>query len=203
METGPKYTLIGSGVIFVIAVILMVFGSTVDVDVESEAVFKGTEGTVQLSDQTTYTVFVNENSNCYDTDIVITDGTRDYFEKDCADFMDEKGWKHAGVVSLDAVGTLEVTSSNEIIIVDDMVYLESGGSFLAGGCICCIGIIGIIIGAVWASRSKQPIPQMVIMPQQQVPMQVPIQVPVQTTLETTGYTPGELIITQQEEEHDA
>ena len=196
MENGPKYTLIGSIAIFVIAVILMVFGSTVDVDVESEAVFKGTEGTVQLSDQTTYTVFVNENSNCYDVDIVITDGTWDYFEKDCAEHMDEKGWKHAGVVSLDAVGTLEVTSSSEIIIVDDMVYLESGGSFLVGGCICCIGIIGIVIGAVWANSSKgQPVPQMVIMPQQQ---QVPMQVP----LSTTGYSPSELIITQQEEERD-
>jgi hypothetical protein len=199
MENGPKYTLIGSVVIFVIAVILMVFGSTVDVDVESEAVFKGTEGTVQLSGQTTYSVFVNENSDCYDTDIVITDGTFDYFEKDCAETMDEKGWKHAGVVSLDAIGTFDVTSSSEIIIVDDMVYLESGGSFLAGACICCLGIIGIIIGAVWASKSNQQAPaQVVIMPQQQVPMQVPVQVP----LETAGYTPGELIITQQEEERD-
>ena len=61
MENGPKYTLIGSGVIVAISVILFVFGSTVDVDVESEAVFKGTEGTVQLSDETTYSVFVNDS----------------------------------------------------------------------------------------------------------------------------------------------
>ena len=75
MENGPKYTLIGSGVVVVISVILFVFGSTVDVDVESEAVFKGTEGTVELSDQTTYTVFVNADSDCYDAEIVVTDGT--------------------------------------------------------------------------------------------------------------------------------
>ena len=195
MENGPKYTLIGSGVIVVISVILFVFGSTVDVDVESEAVFKGTEGTVELSDQTTYTVFVNADSDCYDAEIVVTDGTWDYFNQDCDEIMDEDGWKHAGILA-EASGTLEVTSNYEIIIVDDMVYLESGGSILVGACICCLGVIGLIAGAVWANSSKgQPVPQMMIMPQQQ---QVPMQVP----LTTTGYTPGDLIITQQEEERD-
>ena len=195
MENGPKYTLIGSGVIVVISVILFVFGSTVDVDVESEAVFKGTEGTVELSDQTTYTVFVNADSDCYDAEIVVTDGTWDYFNQDCDEIMDEDGWKHAGRLA-EASGTLEVTSNYEIIIVDDMVYLESGGSIIVGACICCLGVIGLIVGAIWANSSKgQPVPQMVIMPQQQ---QVPMQVP----LSTTGYSPGELIITQQEEERD-
>ncbi len=195
MDSGPKYTLIGSGVIVVISVILFVFGSTVDVDVESEAVFKGTEGTVELSDQTTYTVFVNADSDCYDAEIVVTDGTWDYFNQDCDEIMDEDGWKHAGILA-EASGTLEVTSNYEIIIVDDMVYLESGGSILVGACICCLGVIGLIVGAIWANSSKgQPVPQMVIMPQQQ---QVPMQVP----LTTTGYTPGDLIITQQEEERD-
>ena len=195
MENGPKYTLIGSGVIVVISVILFVFGSTVDVDVESEAVFKGTEGTVELSDQTTYTVFVNADSDCYDAEIVVTDGTWDYFNQDCDEIMDEDGWKHAGILA-EASGTLEVTSNYEIIIVDDMVYLESGGSIIVGACICCLGVIGLIAGAVWANSSKgQPVPQMMIMPQQQ---QVPMQVP----LTTTGYTPGDLIITQQEEERD-
>ena len=198
MENGPKFTLIGSGVIVAISVILFVFGSTVDVDVESEAVFKGTEGTVQLSDETTYTVFVNADEDCYDAEIVVTDGTWDYFNQQCDQYMDEDGWKHAGVLANEASGTLEVTSNYEIIIVDDMVYLESGGSVILGACICCLGVIGIIIGVVWANSSKgQPVPQMIIMPQQQ---QVPMQVPLTTT---TGYTPGELIITQQEEEPDA
>ena len=82
MENGPKYTLIGSGVVVVISVILFVFGSTVDIDVESEAVFKGTEGTVSLSESSSYTVFVNDQFDCYDTDVVITDGTSNYFDQD-------------------------------------------------------------------------------------------------------------------------
>ena len=197
MENGPKYTLIGSGVVVVISVILFVFGSTVDIDVESEAVFKGTEGTVSLSEGSSYTVFVNDQFDCYDTDVVITDGTSNYFDQDCDEYMDEKGWKHAGVLPVGTSGNLEVTSNHEIIIVDEMVYLESGGSIIAGACICCLGVIGLIVGAIWANSSKgQPVPQMMIVPQQQ---QVPMQVPLATT---TGYTPSELIITQQEEERD-
>ena len=121
MENGPKYTLIGSGVVVVISVILFVFGSTVDIDVESEAVFKGTEGTVSLSEGSSYTVFVNEQFDCYDTDVVITDGTTNYFDQDCDEYMDEKGWKHAGVLPVGTSGNLEVTSNHEIIIVDEMV----------------------------------------------------------------------------------
>ena len=195
MESGPKYTLIFSGGIVVIAVILMIFGSTVDIDVESEAVFRGSEGTVSLSDTSTYSVFVNDQYNCYDTDIVVTDGTLDYFNQDCDEYMDEEGWKHAGTLSMGASGSLEVSSNHEIIIVDEMVYLESGGSIIVGACACCAGIIGIIIGGVWSNSSKgQPVTQMVILPQQQAPVQVPV---------TTSYTPGDLVITQQEEEHDA
>jgi hypothetical protein len=199
MENGPKYTLIFSGVIIVISVILMIFGSAVDVDVESEAVFRGSEGTVSLSDKTTYTVFVNDQYNCYDTDIVVTDGTWDYFDQDCDEYMDEEGWKHAGTLSMEASDNLEVSSNHEIIIVDDVVYLESGGSIIVGACACCAGIIGIIIGGIWSTNSSkgQPVAQMVILPQQQAPAHVPVQVPV-----TTNYTPGDLVITQLEEEHD-
>ena len=81
--------------IIVLAAILFVYGSIVGIDVESEAVFKGTEGTVQIGEYSAYTVFVNDELDCYDTDIVITDGTLDYFEQDCDKYMDEDGWKYA------------------------------------------------------------------------------------------------------------
>jgi len=192
MENGPKYTLIVSVLISVLAAILLVYGSTVGIDVESEAVFKGTEGTVQISGNSAYTVFVNDEFDCYDTDIVITDGTLDHFEPDCDKYMDEDGWKYAGTLSYEASGNLNVTSNNEILIVDDIVYLESGGSIIVGACGCCIGVIGLIVGAIWTrSSGSQPVTQMVILPQQQTLVNVPV---------ASEYTPGNLIVTQQEEE---
>ncbi len=197
MDNRAKYTFIVSVVIIVLAAILLVYGSTVDVDVESEAVFKGTEGTVLLSGDTTYTVFVNDQFDCYDTDVVISDGTSDYFEQDCDKYMDEDEWKYAGTLSYEASGNLNVNSNNEILIVDDMVYLESGGSVIAGVCVCCIGVIGLIVGSIWASSSKnQPVTQMVVMPQQQF---------TGAQFQPVGgsYQPADLIITQQEEEPGA
>ena len=197
MESGPKYTFIVSAVIIVLAAILLVYGSTVAIDVESEAVFKGTEGTVSLSGDTTYTVFVNDEFDCYDTDVVITDGTSDYFNQDCDEIMDEKGWKHAGILPIGTSGDLEVTSNHEIIIVDEMVYLESGGSVIVGACACCLGFIGVIVGAIWSRSSGSGAEtQIVVMPQQQF---------TGTQFQPVGeaYQPTNLIITQQEEEPGA
>ena len=43
----------------------------------------------------------------------------------------------------------------EIIIVDDMIYLSEGGfAVLGGGALCCISLIGIIIGVILMSRKK-------------------------------------------------
>ena len=154
MKNGPKYTLIVSVVIIVLAAILLVFGSTVAVDVESEAVFKGTEGTVSLSGDTSYTVFVNDQFDCYDTDVVITDGTSDYFNQDCDEFMDEEGWKHAGILPIGTSGDLEVISNHEIIIVDEIVYLESGGWYVNNGLMVLAPGAFVLLGLlIWIQRT--------------------------------------------------
>jgi hypothetical protein len=200
MENGPKFTLIGSGIVVIIAIVVAIVGlvDIEEIDVEAKASFKGTEGSIEVVTGGAYTVFVNDEFTCQETTISVNDGTYEYFESDCDSDFDEEGWRSIGVFYSDVNGELDVQSNHEILIIDDIVYLEEGGDvFIGGCCFVCIGLIGLIAGAIWAYSSKgQTVPQMVIMPQQQ---QVPMQVPLATT---TEYTPGDLVITQLEEEHD-
>ena len=80
-------------------------------------------------------------------------------------------------MSSDLNGQLTVESNHEIIIVNDMVYLEEGGlAVLGGGALCCIGVIGLIVGIILASTNKggnviaiqQPMPHMYQQPMQQM-----------------------------------
>ena len=60
-----------------------------------------------------------------------------------------------GVIDVETTGELSVTSNHEIIIVDDVVYLEEGvGLMFGGGGLCCIGIIGLVIGIIMAFNQK-------------------------------------------------
>ena len=198
MENGPKFTLIGSGIVVIIAIVVAIVGlvDIEEIDVEAKASFKGTEGSIEVVDGGAYTVFVNDEFTCQETTISVNDGTYEYFESDCDSDFDEEGWRSIGVFYSDVNGELDVQSNHEILIIDDIVYLEEGAAeFIGGCCFVCLGLMGLIVGAIWAYSSK-PVPQMVIMPQQQ---QVPMQVPLVTT---TEYTPGDLVITQLEEEHD-
>ena len=118
----------------------------VGLDVENEAFFVGTEGTVDVETYGTYSVYVNSDYSCDDTTVSIYEGDWEYFYKDCDPIMNERGWYYAGFFSSDFDGIMSVDSNHEIAIVDDMVYLESGGwAMLASGGACCLGIIGIII----------------------------------------------------------
>jgi hypothetical protein len=210
MKNGPKFTLIGSGIITIIAIVIAIVGiiSIEEIDVEEYSIFKGTNGSVEVVNGGTYTVFVNDEFTCQQTEISVTDELYEYFEADCDLIMDEEGWRAIGVFYTDGNGNLDVQSNHEILIIDDMTYLKEGaGSVLGGCCFVCIGLIGLIIGAAWAYSSK-PVPQMIIMPQGVQPhmqavqphmqaVQQQIQVPV-----APGYAPGNLVITQQEEERD-
>ncbi|MDE0707926.1 MAG: hypothetical protein OSB33_03145 [Candidatus Poseidoniales archaeon] len=197
MENGPKFTLIGSGIVTLIAIVIAIVGviDTMEIDVEEYSIFKGTDGEVEVVKGGTYTVFVNDEFTCQQTEISVADDLYEYFEADCDSIMDEEGWRAIGVFYTDTNGNLDVQSNHEILIIDDMTYLEEGAwSVLGGCCFVCIGLIGLIIGAAWAYSSK-PVTQMVVMPQGVQPqMQVPV---------APGYTPGNLVITQQEEEPGA
>ena len=198
MENGPKFTLIGSGIVLIIAILVAIVGlvDIEEIDVEAKASFKGTEGPIEVVEGGTYTVFVNDEFTCEETTISVNDGTYEYFEADCDSNLDEKGWRAIGLFWSDVNGDLNVQSNHEILIIDDIVYFEEGGAeFFGGCCFVCIGLIGLIAGAIWASSSK-PTPQMVVMPQQQftgTQLQPVVGEP---------YQPANLIITQQEEERD-
>ena len=198
MENGPKFTLIGSGIVTLIAIVIAIVGviDTMEIDVEKYSIFKGTDGSVEVVEGGSYSVFVDDEFTCQQTEISVTDGLYEYFVSDCDSLMDEDGWRAVGVFYTDGNGNLDVQSNHEILIIDDMTYLKEGaGEALGGCCFVCIGLIGLIIGAVWAYSSK-PVPQMVVMPQAvQMQMQQPMAVQ-----PTTGVQPGNLIVTQQEEE---
>jgi len=198
MQNGPKFTLIGSAIVIVIAIVASIVGleDIVEIDVEAKASFKGTEGSIEVENGAWYTVFVNDEFTCGETTISVNDGTYEYFESDCDSDFDEEGWRAIGIFYSDVTGNLNVESNHEILIIDDIVYLEEGGLLASGGCcFVCLGLMGLIVGAIWAYSSK-PAPQMVVMPQQQF-----TGAQFQPVV-GESYQPANLIITQQEEERD-
>jgi hypothetical protein len=157
MSKAPLFVMVGSGVIIMISLIMIGSGmiDIQEIDVENEAVFQGTSGTFQAETYGGYTIFVNDQFTCEETTVSITDGTDELFVLECDSVLDEAGWRSIGVIDVETTGQLSVTSNHEIIIVDDVVYLEEGaGLMFGGGGLCCIGIIGLVIGIIMAFNQK-------------------------------------------------
>ena len=157
MKKVPLYTMIGSGVIILISMIMISIGfaDILEIDVENEAIFQGTSGYVSVDEYGTYTIFVNDYYKCDEITISITDGTNEFFTLDCDSALDEDGWRAIGVMETDSNRELSVTSNHEIIIVDDITYAEEGGlMMIGGGGLCCFGLIGLVVGIIMASNQK-------------------------------------------------
>ncbi|MDA0648016.1 MAG: hypothetical protein O2786_01705 [archaeon] len=157
MSKTPLLVMIGSGIIIVISLLMIGFGTAdiMDIGVESNAIFQGTSGSVSVEEYGVYTILVNDNYRCDETTVSITDGTTEFFTTECDRYLDQVGWRHIGVMETNLNGELSVSANHEIIIVDDLIYLtEGGGLFLGGGGLCCIGIIGLVIGIVMAFKQK-------------------------------------------------
>ena len=157
MSKTPTVVLVASCAFLVLSFVLVGvgFADVDEIDVESEALFKGTTGTVQVEEFGTYSIFVNDDYSCEETTVSITDEDYEYFNEECDEVFDETGWRAIGIMSSDADGVLNVQANHEIIIVDDMIYLSEGGfAVLGGGALCCISLIGIIIGVILMSRKK-------------------------------------------------
>ena len=187
MSKTPLFVMIGSGIVIVISLMMIGYGSIdiEEIDVQSEAIFQGTSGTFQAETFGGYTIFVNDQFTCEETTVSITDGTDELYALDCDSDFDEAGWRAIGVIDVETPGQLSVTSNHEIIIVDDWIYGAEGGELIfAGGGLCCIGIIGLVVGIVMASKQKGKggVQHVIIqqpMMQHQQPVQQQYQSPVQ------------------------
>ena len=187
MSKTPLFVMIGSGIIIVISLLMIGFGTADigDIDVESNAIFQGTSGSVSVEDYGTYTILVDDHYRCDETTVSITDGTTEFFTSECDMDFDEVGWRAIGVMETNLNGELSVSANHEIIIVDDLIYFaEGGGLFLGGGGLCRIGIIGLVVGIVMASKQKGKggVQHVIIqqpMMQHQQPVQQQYQPPVQ------------------------
>jgi hypothetical protein len=189
MSKAPLFVMIGSGIVIVISLMIIGFGGVaiVDIDVESNAIFQGSSGSVPVEEYGTYTILVNDQYRCDETTVSITDGTTEFFISECDRIFDEIGWRAIGVMETNLTGELSVSANHEIIIVDDLVYLgEGGGLMVGGGALCCIGIIGLVIGIVMSFNKKGKggvqhviIQQPMMQQQYQQPVQQQYQQPVQ------------------------
>jgi len=127
-------------------------------DVEEEAVFVDTDGTINVVNYGSYSVYVKSDYSCEDVTVSIYEGEWEYFYKDCDPIMNEKGWYYVGYFVSDFDGTMSIESNYQIAIVDDLVFLESGGlAMLVSGGICCLGIIGIIIAITILLTAKDEV----------------------------------------------
>jgi hypothetical protein len=173
--------MIGSGIIIVISLIMIGLGAqdgaSIDVENSTHAIFQGTSGSVSVEEYGIYTIFVEDHYRCDETTVSITDGTTEFFTSECDSLYNEDGWRAIGVMETDLYGELSVTANHEILIVDDLIYIDEGTKMWLGGGLCCIGIFGLVVGIVMAFKQKDKggvqhvIIQQPMMQQQQQPMQ--------------------------------
>ena len=157
MSKTPIIILISSVAMLLLSILFIGIGlvDVSEIDVEDEALFRGTSGTLQVTKDGTYTVFVNDEYTCAETTVSISDEEYEYFNEECDSLFDEDGWRAIGVLWSDKDGALDVSSNHEILVIDDWVYVsEGGGAFTVGGGLCCLSVIGLIVGIVMTARSK-------------------------------------------------
>ncbi len=184
MSKTPTIVLIASSLMLLISFVVMVagFADVGDIDVESEALFKGTGGAIEVEKDATYTIFVDDGYTCEETTVSISDENYEYFIEECDPVFDEIGWRAIGIMGSDTNSVLDIQANHEILIVDDMVYFSEGGVAVLGGSgLCCFSLIGIIVGIILMTREKPKTVMMIQHPGQfqnfqQMPFTPPTQV---------------------------
>tara|TARA_B100001250_G_scaffold260557_1_gene224407 strand:+ start:231 stop:803 length:573 start_codon:yes stop_codon:yes gene_type:complete len=125
------------------------------IDVDDNAIFQGKQGTVEIEKYSSYSVYVKSDYSCSETTVSIYDDEWEYFFEDCDRIMNEDGWNMVGYFSPDICCQLNVDANHEIAIVDDMVFVrEGGGHIIISGGLCCLGVIGVIVGIIVIVTSK-------------------------------------------------
>lgn len=153
-NVGKNFTF-GSVFCILFSMVLMVSGSYSEIDIEAEAAFQGTSGDFKPA-AGAHTVFIQDNYSCTDGTVSIMEGDMEKFEFGCSDDWNQQGWHEIGVVDPTPGSTLTVNSDVEVLIIDDFNLV---GPMMMGGCgLCCLGIIGLIIGTLVSinTRKKPP-----------------------------------------------
>ena len=106
-------------------------------------------------------VYAKGDVDCYNYNIIVTDGEFDYFFPDCESSLEVNGYTYLGDLELSESGAYTIDADGEVVIVDadgllGPIFLMCGGGFC-----CLLGIILLIIGLA----TGQKVPQVVVFQQ--------------------------------------
>ena len=106
-------------------------------------------------------VYAKGDVDCYNYNIIVTDGEFDYFYPDCESGIEVNGYTYLGDLELSESGAYTIEADGELVIVDadgllGPIFLMCGGGFC-----CLLGIILLIIGLA----TGQKVPQVVVFQQ--------------------------------------
>lgn len=160
MANAGKIFTFGSVFCVLFSMVLMIAGSLSEIDIEAEAAFQGTSGDFKPV-MGVHTVFIQDNYSCGDGTVSIMEGEVEKFEFGCSDAHDQQGWREIGVVDPTPGAVLTVNSDIEVLIIDDFTLV---GGMMMGGCgLCCLGVLGLLIGALVSIGSSKKPPTQYIM----------------------------------------
>ena len=140
-----------SGFMIIIAAMTFAIGgyNLEGIDIEEKAIFEGVDGDVSVNKYDSYSVFVTSEHSCKDVELSIYKDGWEYFIEDCDVLLDEIGWNYIGYFYPDFDGIMEIDSNQKILIINDNIYLDEGGfEIIISLCICCLGLIGMIISII-------------------------------------------------------
>ncbi|MGB0265248.1 MAG: hypothetical protein ACPGAN_03090 [Candidatus Poseidoniaceae archaeon] len=166
-KAGPIVTAISGGLLL-LGIILSVVGAgsvaSVELaDMDSKFLEAGTSTEVVLDGEYVYSIYLSPGSTCDEgfSLEILNSQSGAYFDGYCDEFWDTTdGYVFVGDLDPQpeygdgyTTQTLTLTANQDSYVADDGSAYESAGlTMLGGGGICCLGLIGLIVGIImWIS----------------------------------------------------
>ena len=176
--------MISGGILALIGTVIFFGGALMAFDdIKEEGserlIYSSTSGSVELSPDYTYSVYVLKGVSCNNVDLSIDDGVYDYFIKNCHQVEPKTNLVYIGSADTSYNGEFYVESSTEIRIYEVEKDSETISpvffvTIFAGEGLCCLSFISLIIGVVLLIVDRKNNQKFVIIPNQQMVLQ-PIQ----------------------------
>jgi len=139
-----------SGVVFFLGL-----SSTVYLSVTNENTFEGSTGVVTLDSNQEYSVFLHPddgNDICSDIQVSVVGEGGDEFQKECLNRDDRQ---YLGNIIPSVSGDYNISASSKIVIEKyPMTETTEFLHLMLSEAVCCLGLVGVLVGVAIASRTK-------------------------------------------------
>jgi hypothetical protein len=119
-------------------------------DTETDGVIFNYDGEVTIIE-----IYAKGDVDCYSFDILVTDGSYDYFSKDCVSGSEVEGYTYLGDLDVSLAGEYEIAADGDVVVIDADGLLAPIFAMCGGGVCCLLGLILLIVGLATGKKVPQ------------------------------------------------